>query len=217
MVSQDQYVKELKVFREQIRTRDNIEGMEQYMDNIHVGDCISVKCDGPGSCTGRVRKITNEGITISYLFNERVTNRFIEWRYIRAKLLKVNTYADLVQKAIKKHGLNKIKGKKCIVRTNQTDICGYSDKEAVEAVCGTVSRILTDAIIINTDSGEEVCILMIDIKSIDEAWEVHKSVSEELRNDMIEHNSRCSSNAGNIENREGDLKTVTGFSAVDED
>lgn len=34
---------------------------------------------------------------------------------------------------------------------------------------------------------------------------------------MIEYNSRCSSNAGNIENREGDLKTVTGFSAVDED
>lgn len=116
MISQEQYVKnevkELKVFREQIRTRDNIEGMEQYMDNIHVGDCISVKCDGPGSCTGRVRKITNEGITISYLFNERVTNRFIEWRYIRAKLLKVNAYADLVQKAIKKHGINKIKGKK---------------------------------------------------------------------------------------------------------
>lgn len=220
MISQEQYakeVKELKVFREQIRTRDNIEGMEQYMDNIHVGDYISVKCDGPGSCTGRVRKITNEGITISYLFNERVTNRFIEWRYIRAKLLKVNAYADLVQKAIKKHGINKIKGKKCIVRTNQTDICGYRDKEAVEAVCGTVSRILTDAIIINTDSGEEVCILMIDIKSIDEAWEVHKSVSEELCNDMIEYNSRCSSNAGNIENREGGLKTVTGFSAVDED
>lgn len=49
MISQEQYVKnevkELKVFREQIRTRDNIEGMEQYMDNIHVGDCISVKCD----------------------------------------------------------------------------------------------------------------------------------------------------------------------------
>lgn len=220
MIRQEQCAKEveeLKVFREQIRTRDNIEGMEQYMDNIHVGDCISVKCDGPGSCTGRVRKITNEGITISYLFNERVTNRFIEWRYIRAKLLKVNAYADLVQKAIKKHGINKIKGKKCIVRTNQTDICGYRDKEAVEAVCGTVSRILTDAIIINTDSGEEVCILMIDIKSIDEAWEVHKSVSEELCNDMIEYNSRCSSNAGNIENREGDLKTVTGFSAVDED
>jgi hypothetical protein len=220
MIRQEQCakeVKELKVFREQIRTRDNIEGMEQYMDNIHVGDCISVKCDGPGSCTGRVRKITNEGITISYLFNERVTNRFIEWRYIRAKLLKVNAYADLVQKAIKKHGINKIKGKKCIVRTNQTDICGYRDKEAVEAVCGTVSRILTDAIIINTDSGEEVCILMIDIKSIDEAWEVHKSVSEELCNDMIEYNSRCSSNTGNIENREGDLKTVTGFSAVDED
>lgn len=60
-------------------------------------------------------------------------------------------------------------------------------------------------------------LLMIDIKSIDEAWEVHKSVSEELCNDMIEYNSRCSSNAGNIENREGDLKTVTGFSAVDED
>lgn len=131
--------------------------------------------------------------------------------------IQVNAYADLVQKAIKKHGINKIKGKKCIVRTNQTDICGYRDKEAVEAVCGTVSRILTDAIIINTDSGEEVCILMIDIKSIDEAWEVHKSVSEELCNDMIEYNSRCSSNAGNIENREGDLKTVTGFSAVDED
>lgn len=41
MISQEQYVKnevkELKVFREQIRTRDNIEGMEQYMDNIHVG------------------------------------------------------------------------------------------------------------------------------------------------------------------------------------
>lgn len=220
MIRQEQCAKEveeLKVFREQIRTRDNIEGMEQYMDNIHVGDCISVKCDGPGSCTGRVRKITNEGITISYLFNERVTNRFIEWRYIRAKLLKVNAYADLVQKAIKKHGINKIKGKKCIVRTNQTDICGYRDKEVVEAVCGTVSRILTDAIIINTDSGEKVCILMIDIKSIDEAWEVHKSVSEELCNDMIEYNSRCSSNAGNIENREGDLKTVTGFSAVDED
>ena len=214
MIRQEQCAKEveeLKVFREQIRTRDNIEGMEQYMDNIHVGDCISVKCDGPGSCTGRVRKITNEGITISYLFNERVTNRFIEWRYIRAKLLKVNAYADLVQKAIKKHGINKIKGKKCIVRTNQTDICGYRDKEVVEAVCGTVSRILTDAIIINTDSGEKVCILMIDIKSIDEAWEVHKSVSEELCNDMIEYNSRCSSNAGNIENREGDLKTVTGF------
>jgi hypothetical protein len=172
MIRQEQCAKEveeLKVFREQIRTRDNIEGMEQYMDNIHVGDCISVKCDGPGSCTGRVRKITNEGITISYLFNERVTNRFIEWRYIRAKLLKVNAYADLVQKAIKKHGINKIKGKKCIVRTNQTDICGYRDKEVVEAVCGTVSRILTDAIIINTDSGEKVCILMIDIKSIDEA------------------------------------------------
>lgn len=220
MIRQEQCAKEveeLKVFREQIRTRDNIEGMEQYMNNIHVGDCISVKCDGPGSCTGRVRKITNEGITISYLFNERVTNRFIEWRYIRAKLLKVNAYADLVQKAIKKHGINKIKGKKCIVRTNQTDICGYRDKEVVEAVCGTVSRILTDAIIINTDSGEKVCILMIDIKSIDEAWEVHKSVSEELCNDMIEYNSRCSSNAGNIENREGDLKTVTGFSAVDED
>lgn len=220
MIRQEQCAKEveeLKVFREQIRTRDNIEGMEQYMDNIHVGDCISVKCDGPGSCTGRVRKITNEGITISYLFNERVTNRFIEWRYIRAKLLKVNAYADLVQKAIKKHGINKIKGKKCIVRTNQTDICGYRDKEVVEAVCGTVGRILTDAIIINTDSGEKVCILMIDIKSIDEAWEVHKSVSEELCNDMIEYNSRCSSNAGNIENREGDLKTVTGFSAVDED
>ena len=220
MIRQEQCAKEveeLKVFREQIRTRDNIEGMEQYMDNIHVGDCISVKCDGPGSCTGRVRKITNEGITISYLFNERVTNRFIEWRYIRAKLLKVNAYADLVQKAIKKHGINKIKGKKCIVRTNQTDICGYRDKEVVEAVCGTVSRILTDAIIINTDSGEKVCILMIDIKSIDEAWEVHKSVSEELCTDMIEYNSRCSSNAGNIENREGDLKTVTGFSAVDED
>ena len=220
MIRQEQCAKEveeLKVFREQIRTRDNIEGMEQYMDNIHVGDCISVKCDGPGSCTGRVRKITNEGITISYLFNERVTNRFIEWRYIRAKLLKVNAYADLVQKAIKKHGINKIKGKKCIVRTNQTDICGYRDKEVVEAVCGTVSRILTDAIIINTDSGEKVCILMIDIKSIDEAWEVHKSVSEELCTDMIEYNSRGSSNAGNIENREGDLKTVTGFSAVDED
>lgn len=40
MISQEQCakeVKELKVFREQIRTRDNIEGMEQYMDNIHVG------------------------------------------------------------------------------------------------------------------------------------------------------------------------------------
>ena len=51
MIRQEQCAKEveeLKVFREQIRTRDNIEGMEQYMDNIHVGDCISVKCDGPG-------------------------------------------------------------------------------------------------------------------------------------------------------------------------
>lgn len=169
MISQEQYVKELKMFREQVRTRDNTEAMEKYMDNIHVGDCISVKCDGPGPCTGRVRKITNDGITISYLFKERVTNRFIEWRYIRAKLLKANAYADLVQKAIKKHGINKIKGKKCIVRTNQTDICGYKDKEVIESVCGTVSRILTDAIIINTDSGEEVCILMLDIKSIDEA------------------------------------------------
>lgn len=221
MISQEQYVKnevkELKVFREQIRTRDNIEGMEQYMDNIHVGDCISVKCDGPGSCTGRVRKITNEGITISYLFNERVTNRFIEWRYIRAKLLKVNAYADLVQKAIKKHGINKIKGKKCIVRTNQTDICGYMDKEAVEAVCGTVSRILSDAIIINTDGGEEVCILMIDIKSIDEAWGVHKSASEELCNDVIAYNSSDTGNVDNVVDKGNDLKIAAGFSAVDED
>ena len=40
MIRQEQCAKEveeLKVFREQIRTRDNIEGMEQYMDNIHVG------------------------------------------------------------------------------------------------------------------------------------------------------------------------------------
>ena len=49
------------------------------------------------------------------------------------------------------------------------------------------------------------------------AYDARKSVYEELCNEMIEYNSRCSSNAGNIENREGDLKTVTGFSAVDED
>ena len=55
---------------------------------------------------------------------------------------------------------------------------------------------------------------VIPVRTKDDAG---KSVYEELCNDMIEYNSRCSSNAGNIENREGDLKTVTGFSAVDED
>ena len=171
MTGQEQYakeIKELKEFREQIKIRDNIDGINKYRNGIQVGDCISVKCDGPGSCTGRVRKITDDGITIACLFDGRVTNCFIEWRYVRAKLSKANAYTDLVQKAIKEHGLNKIRNKKFIIRTKQKNICRYRDKEVVEAVCGIVSRILTDAIIINTDNGEEICILMIDIESIEE-------------------------------------------------
>ena len=44
------------------------------------------------------------------------------------------------------------------------------------------------------------------------AWEVNKSASEELCNDMIEYNSR-----GSVTDKVNELKIAAGFSAVDED
>lgn len=49
------------------------------------------------------------------------------------------------------------------------------------------------------------------------AFEVHKSASEELCNDMIEYNSRDTGNVDNVTDKGNDLKIAAGFSAVDED
>lgn len=49
------------------------------------------------------------------------------------------------------------------------------------------------------------------------AFEVHKSASEELCNDMIEYNSRDTRNVDNVTDKGNDLKRAAGFSAVDED
>lgn len=49
------------------------------------------------------------------------------------------------------------------------------------------------------------------------AFEVHKSASEELCNDMIEYNSSDTENVDNVTGKGNDLKRAAGFSAVDED
>lgn len=49
------------------------------------------------------------------------------------------------------------------------------------------------------------------------AFEVHKSASEELCNDMIEHNSGDTGNVDNVTDEGNDLKIAAGFPAVDED
>lgn len=71
-MTQEEYSKSLREWRKQQRAENNMEYMERYRQQLEVGDCVYVSCDGPGPCAGRVKEITNKGITINKLRNEKV-------------------------------------------------------------------------------------------------------------------------------------------------
>ena len=139
-----------KEYREQY----NREYYNKYGGKIKVGDYVDVVCDGPGCCTGRVREISEDGITVNKVYpNGRVEEVFIEWLYIRSDFRYIESYVDSVHIANEKYKLSGLVGKECRITTSAGELSG------------NVIKKLSDAILIRTGS-TTVCVLDIDVKDV---------------------------------------------------
>lgn len=102
MPSQEEYVEDLRRFREQQRKEYNEEYRKKYMPDIQVGAYVNVRCDGPGPCKGILEEIADDGITVFTCDSVRPEHVFIEYGYLRDHVVVADRYLDKVMVAMQK-------------------------------------------------------------------------------------------------------------------